>query len=409
MEEKELVLEEKSLWRNRDYLLLWSGQAISSFGSQASRIIFPLLILDITHSPAKAGLVGAFSTLPYVLLSLFVGTMADRVNRKKMMLVCEIGRAAIYVSIVLAIFFNIISVIQIYIVALLEGIFFVFFDIAEIASLKRIVGKKTSAAFAQENVTDGFASLFGPSIGTILYQIGKLLPFCLDMLSYFVSIFTLLMIKTEFQEERTEKNSHIVQQLKEGVSWLFNHKILRTMALINSASAFIFSNFMLILIVILKGQHASTVLIGTIVSLSAIGSIFGAAIGNSVKKYASPGQVVIGAGWANAILLPLLIFFPNVVVIAVVTATLFCINSIWSIVQVSFRLSLVPDELQGRVNSVHRFLVYSIIPLGMALTGLILQAFGSKTTLAILFFGLLIVALASSFSKDLRNSRLVKI
>src|SRR5438067_1389287 len=98
----ELVAKEKPLWKNRNYLLLWSGQAISSFGSAASHIVLPLLILDLTHSPAQAGFVGAISIIPYVTLSLFAGAFVDRLNRKKVMKICEIARAIVSASIFIA-------------------------------------------------------------------------------------------------------------------------------------------------------------------------------------------------------------------------------------------------------------------------------------------------------------------
>lgn len=131
-------VQEKSLWKNRDYLLLWSGQAISSFGSAASHIVLPLLILDLTHSPAQAGFVGAITTIPYVTLSLFAGVFVDRLNRKKIMMICEAARAIVAGSIFTAILIHHVSIAQIYLAALLEGLFFVFFDIAEIASLRRV-------------------------------------------------------------------------------------------------------------------------------------------------------------------------------------------------------------------------------------------------------------------------------
>src|SRR5580765_6141519 len=83
----------KSLWRNRDYLLLWSGQAISDIGGAVSELAFPLLVLAVTHSPAQAGFVAALRALPATLFSLFAGVLVDRWNRKLVMLVCDIGRA----------------------------------------------------------------------------------------------------------------------------------------------------------------------------------------------------------------------------------------------------------------------------------------------------------------------------
>ncbi len=75
-----------SLWRNRDYMLLWSGQLVSSVGGQVSQLAFPLLILALTHSPAQAGLAGALRALPYLIFSLPAGALIDRWDRKRVMI-----------------------------------------------------------------------------------------------------------------------------------------------------------------------------------------------------------------------------------------------------------------------------------------------------------------------------------
>src|SRR5258707_4539251 len=83
----------KSLWRNRDYLLLWSGQALSDIGGAVSELAYPLLVLAVTHSPAQAGLVAALPALPSTLFSLFAGVLVDRWDRRLVMLVCYAWRA----------------------------------------------------------------------------------------------------------------------------------------------------------------------------------------------------------------------------------------------------------------------------------------------------------------------------
>src|SRR5438093_4331683 len=80
-----------ALWRNRDYMLLWSGQLVSTLGSAASQVVFPLLILAITNSPAAAGIAGALFMLPYALFSLPAGALIDRWDRKRVMVLCDAG------------------------------------------------------------------------------------------------------------------------------------------------------------------------------------------------------------------------------------------------------------------------------------------------------------------------------
>src|SRR5215831_5211764 len=127
------------LWRNRDYLLLWGGQAVSSVGGEASNLAFPLLILALTHSPAQAGLTGALRALAYVLLGLPAGALIDRWDRKRTMILCDIGRALALGSIPLALALGHLSIAQIYLVALIEGSLFVFFSLAETAALPQVV------------------------------------------------------------------------------------------------------------------------------------------------------------------------------------------------------------------------------------------------------------------------------
>ena len=92
----------ESLWRNRDFLLLWSGQALSDFGGAVSDLAFPLLVLAVTHSVAQAGFAAALRALPATLFSLFAGVLVDRWNRRWVMLLCDSGRTLSLASIPVA-------------------------------------------------------------------------------------------------------------------------------------------------------------------------------------------------------------------------------------------------------------------------------------------------------------------
>ncbi|HEY0069228.1 MAG TPA: MFS transporter, partial [Chloroflexia bacterium] len=131
-----------ALWRNRDYMLLWSGQVVSTLGSTVSGIVMPLFILLLTGSPALAGIAGALNSVPYLVFSLPVGALIDRWDRKLVMILCDAGRAANMFSIPVAMFFDVLTVWQLYAVTLVEGTLFVFFNIAEVAALPRVVTKQ---------------------------------------------------------------------------------------------------------------------------------------------------------------------------------------------------------------------------------------------------------------------------
>src|SRR5436305_12866998 len=105
-----------ALWRNRDFLLLISGQGVSSVGSQISLIAFPLLILALTHSPAQTGLMTALRGLPFALFSLPAGALIDRWDRKHVMILCDIGRAIALGSIPVALALHGLTYMQLYMV-----------------------------------------------------------------------------------------------------------------------------------------------------------------------------------------------------------------------------------------------------------------------------------------------------
>src|SRR5579885_1992667 len=151
------------LWRNRDFLLITGGQAVSLMGSQVSQLAFPLLMLALTHSPAQAGFMAAVRGLPFALLCLPAGALVDRWNRKRVMILCDTGRALALGSIPLALLLGLLSLPQLYLVSLVEGTLFVFFQMAEYAALPHVVTKEQlPAATGQNEVLYSTALLLGP-------------------------------------------------------------------------------------------------------------------------------------------------------------------------------------------------------------------------------------------------------
>jgi MFS family permease len=120
-------------------MLLWSGQVISTLGSAASGVIYPLLILALTDSPTAAGIAAALGSFPYLLFSLPAGALIDRWDRKRVMIVCDLGRAFTVFTVPVALWLDVLTIWQLYAAAFVEGSLFVFFNIAEVAALPRVV------------------------------------------------------------------------------------------------------------------------------------------------------------------------------------------------------------------------------------------------------------------------------
>src|SRR6266699_2552499 len=177
----------KSLWHNRDYMLLWSGQALSDIGGAISELAFPLLVLAVTHSPAQAGFVAALRALPATLFSLLAGVLVDRWDRKWAMLACDAGRALSLASIPVAYALGHLTIWQLSITAFLEGTLMIVFTLAKTATVPQVVIRaQLTTAVAQEEFVEGTTALFGPSLSGVLYTLGVMFPFLTDAISYLI-------------------------------------------------------------------------------------------------------------------------------------------------------------------------------------------------------------------------------
>jgi MFS family permease len=393
------------LWRNRDFLLLWSGQAVSNIGTQVSQLAFPLLVLFLTHSPAQAGIVGALRALPYVILSLPVGALIDRWDRKRVMVVCDSGRALALGSIPVTAALGRVSLVQLDLVALLEGTLFVFFNVAEVASLPRVVQKDQLAhATAQNQAAEGTAYLLGPALGGALYGLGRLLPFLADASSYAVSVVSLLFIRTRFQGERILVRRNLVAEVVDGLTWLWCQPLLFFMALLSGGINFLAAGSSLVVIVLAQQKSAPAPVIGLILGIAGIGSILGSLLGPSVQRRMRFGQAILLTVWTNTLFWPLYAVAPNPLALGIITAILYINGPIYNVVNLSYRLAVVPDVLQGRVSSVVRLISYGVIPPGLALTGVLLQRVGAISTIVLLTGGYVLLALATTLNPHLRRT-----
>jgi predicted MFS family arabinose efflux permease len=402
----ELQSNPPSLLRNRDYLLLLSGQVISSVGTQASQLAFPLLILALTKSPAQAGLAGALRVLPYIIFSLPAGALVDRWDRKRVMILCNIGRGLCLVSIPIALYFGRLTVGQIYLVSLIEGTLFVFFNIAEVACLPHVVPKEQlPAATAQNIVTNSTSSLLGPPIGGLLYSFGRALPFLVDSISYLISVVALLFIKTNFQERRQVSSRKLWIEIQEGFKWLWHQPLIIFIAWSGMTVHLVGSGLILTIIVLAQHQQASSFSIGLLLACSGFGSILGAFIGPFFQKRFRFGQVIIATECFWIVLWPLYAIAPNVLWLGVISIAMFMSDTIYDIMQFSYRLSMIPGELQGRINSIFRLIAFAGDPIGLTLAGLLLQALGPVWTVLLLWPIVIVLTIVTAFNSHVRNAR----
>jgi len=261
------------------------------------------------------------------------------------------------------------------------------------------------AATAQNMATDGITVLAGPPLGGALYLVSNVLPFLADAISYAVSVLSLFFIKTNFQEKRLAARRKLWVEIYEGLKWLWHQPLIRFMAILTGGNNLISAGYILIIIVLAQNMHASSFTIGIIFAIGGIGGILGAIVGPFIQKRFSFGQVIIGTSWAFAVAMPLYTIAPNPIVLDIVPAAAFISGPVYNVVQFSYRSALIPDELQGRVNSVFRLIAFGGQPLGLALTGLLIQSVGVIQTVLIASVGLVLLALAATVNKHVRSAK----
>ena len=372
----------RSLWRNRDYLLLWSGQAFSDIGGSVSELAYPLLVLAITRAPAQAGFVAALRAAPAVLISLLAGVLVDRWNRRWVMVVCDIGRAVCLASIPVAYALGHLTIWQLYVTALSEGALTVVFNLAKTAAVTQVVEREQlTAAVAREELVEGTTALCGPPLSGALYTAGALLPFLADALSYAVSIVTLALIRAPFQPERSAGRRRIWSEMTEGVRWVARQPFILTMTLLMGAGTLVLSSESLVIIILAERQRAGAFVIGLIIAVSGIGAILGSLLAPRLKRRLSVGHSILLARWYFALSWPLYALFPVAPMLGALQFGTGVIDPIEDVPYFSHRLELIPDELKGRVLSACRMFPGTIRPLGLALTGVLIQRFGIFPTI----------------------------
>ncbi len=393
------------LRRNRDFLLLWSGQVVSTVGTRISSLAYPLLVLALTRSPARAGIVGFAQTLPFLLLYLPAGALVDRWNRKLVMLVCDGGRALALGSIAVALALGRVTLVQIALVAFVEGALFVFFQLAETAALPHVVPQpQLATALAQNQARDQGADLAGQPLGGLLFGIGRLLPFAVDAASYAVSFTALLLLRVPLQQRRERARTRLRAEISEGIAWLWRQRFLRSIALLIGVTNFVHSALPLLVIVRAKELGASPALIGAMFAFLGVGAIAGALVGPWVQRHVHARTVVIGWLWVWAVQAAVLILMPNALALGAVLGVGSLFGVSFNVVTATYRYALVPDRLQARTVSVVRLIAWGTIPLAQLVAGVLAQGIGAGPSFLAFAGVMLAAAIAATAIPSVRHA-----
>jgi MFS family permease len=392
------------LRRNRDFVLLQSGQTLSTIGSESTAIAYPLLVLAATGSPAQAGIVGFARIVPWALFGIAAGVLADRLNRKRVMIVADVTRLVAVTALVAVLAAGHVFVPLVVLVAFVEGSMLVFFNVAELGALRSVVpARQLPAAAAAEQARYSTVTLVAPPLGGSLFGLARTLPFVADAVSYLFSLGSLLAMRTPFQEEREKDDTPVRAQLVEGLGWLWSHRFFRACALLFSWTNLIFEALFLVVIVAGRRQGLSSAQLGGVFAAFGVCSLLGSFAAPRITRYLSMRTLIVGSFWLQLGFAAFLVK-PNVyVLLAGVTPMAFMMPAVNAAV-IGYRTAVVPDRLTGRVGGVARTIALCTAAFGPLSAGLLLHSLSAQETVGVYAALMLLLCVLASLNPAIRRA-----
>jgi len=391
------------LRRNRDFMLLQAGQLLSTFGTNVSNIAYPLLVLAATGSAAKAGYVGAAQLAPLLLFNLPAGVLADRVDRKRLMIAADAGSAAALAALAAAVATGHLRFSVIVVVAFVDATAGTFFRAGQSGAFRAVVPLAQLPAAASVSQARAAAVRLGaPPVGGALFALGRSVPFVVDALSYLFSTVSVLLMRARFQEARERDRAPLRRQLAEGIAFLSHVPFLRATLLLIAGSNFSTSAVQLAVIVLARRQGLSGATIGGLVALVGATTLLGSLASPLLRRLLSMRAIFLSEFWAALAYLPFFVW-PNAYVLAFAfAAQAFCFPNTDAAVS-AYWYALTPDRLVGRVLSVSNTVRVLAAPLGPLAAGLLLTHASSRAAIAVFTGSTLALALAGTLNRAIRE------
>jgi MFS family permease len=387
---------------NRRFTLLWMGDALSEVGSQATSVAMPLLVLALTGSPAKAGLVGLARSLAYPLAPLPAGVLVDRWDRRRVLIGCAAGRALAMASIVMMLVIGHPPLGQLMAVAFINAALWSMAVIAERGLLAAVVPPESLPdAVALNEARESMAAIGGPSLGGALFGIAQGLPFVADTVSFLAAGLAVFAVRVPSGVHPSGGRGTSVDAIREGIAWLWGRPFLRAGSILYAAANLTIASVELLAILIARAHGASSAAIGVALAIIGAGGVAGALVAGPARRRLSARWSVLIEPWCAAALIPALLLVHSAVAIGSVVAVTFLPMALSSSVVVSRRITLTPDHLRGRVQASASFIAGSIGWIGPLAVGQLFQSAGQTATVLALSAWTTVVALTATFSRGL--------
>jgi MFS family permease len=377
------------LWRDGNFNLFWASQTFDTLGDAASLIIIPLLVLNATGSVAQMGFVTATTGITSMIATFFSGILTDRLNRRKLMINCDIARTVCYLLIPLSWWFWGPKIWIIYVVAIIAAYLTANFIVAYHTIVPNIVAQnQIHEANGHLQTTAALAYIAGPIIaGFASSLLSPTMAVTVVAASYLASAILMLLVRVRKNSANPSKESEETkaspfQEFMAGIRFLLNHRVLRAVTMLLIVFFFASGATVNLAMFRLKNDlHQSDRVIGTIFGIASCGSIFGGILAAALRRRWGFGPSFLGSLILQGIAIICIGLAPSVAVMTVL-ATLFTFGlTIRYISTMSLRQEVTPDHLLGRVTSALLTLVLVLTPIGIALATLLAEKLGTRPVL----------------------------
>jgi len=393
------------LWHHADFRRLWIGETVSQFGTTVSQLALPLVAILVVHaSTFEVGLLTAVETSAFLLVGLPAGAWVDRMRFRLVLVVNDLVRAAALASIPVAHAVGALSIGQLCVVALVTGVSTVFFDVAYQSYLPELVARdELVEGNAKLQASESVSQVAGPGVGGLLIQ-ALTAPYAvlLDALSFLWSAAWVAAIRTRAPKRERAPDRHLGREIKEGLAFVVRNPILRAIATCTGIWNLFAGMTMAVFYVLLaRTLHLSAGAIGLIGSVSAVGGLIGSMIAGRVAARIGQGPAIwvsILAAAPCGLVAPFIHRDWTLGLLVLAQLVFWVTTVVYNVTQVSFRQSVCPPELLGRMNATIRFLVWGVLPLGGLLGGLLGSTIGVRATLLVAAVGGFLPVLPVYFS-----------
>jgi MFS family permease len=377
------------LWRHGDFMRLWSAQTISQFGTQVTFLALPLAAIVVLDASAfEVAVLGALEWTPWLLFSLPVGAWVDRVLRKPVLVVADVGRALVLLSVPLAYGFDALTIWQLYGVGFATGVLTVFFDVAYQSYLPSLVERdQLEEGNSKLEISRSGAQLAGPGFAGVLVDLVTApVAILADAISFLVSALFLATIpREEAAVERPSEPTRLHVEILEGVRYVLTHPYLRpSMAFVAVSNFFGTVMFSILLVYAVRDLDLGPAAIGLIFALGNVGFLAGAALSTRISNRFGVGPTMVGSavlvGWP-LLLVPLA---PKNAAPPFLVAAYTLVGFggvVYNVTGLSLMQAITPNRLLGRMNASRRFVVWGVIPLGSLAGGALATVIGLRPTL----------------------------